>query len=51
MTTPGAVVGAGAVLMSLVPADEELVAEEFIKNEVVGFVSISADASDPQARR
>ncbi len=36
--TVGAVVGAGAVLMSLVPADEELVAEVFIKNEDVGFV-------------
>jgi len=36
--TVGAVVGAGAVLMSLVPADDELVAEVFIKNEDVGFV-------------
>jgi hemolysin D len=36
--TEGAVVGAGSVLMSLVPADEELVAEVFIKNEDVGFV-------------
>jgi HlyD family secretion protein len=36
--TVGAVVGAGSVLMSLVPADEELVAEVFIKNEDVGFV-------------
>lgn len=36
--TVGAVVGAGSVLMSLVPADDELVAEVFIRNEDVGFV-------------
>ncbi|HEU5135389.1 MAG TPA: HlyD family type I secretion periplasmic adaptor subunit [Steroidobacteraceae bacterium] len=36
--TEGAVVSAGSVLMSLVPANEELVAEVFIKNEDVGFV-------------
>ena len=36
--TVGAVVGAGAVLMSLVPANEELVAEVYIKNEDVGFI-------------
>lgn len=36
--TVGAVVGAGTVLMSLVPVDENLVAEVFIRNEDVGFV-------------
>jgi HlyD family secretion protein len=36
--TVGAVVGSGTVLMSLVPVDEELVAEVMIKNEDVGFV-------------
>jgi HlyD family secretion protein len=36
--TEGAVVSAGSVLMSLVPANEELVAEVYIKNEDVGFV-------------
>lgn len=36
--TVGAVVNAGTVLMSLVPVDEELVAEVMIKNEDVGFV-------------
>ena len=36
--TVGAVVAAGTVLMSLVPVDENLVAEVFIRNEDVGFV-------------
>lgn len=36
--TVGAVVSAGTVLMSLVPVDEELVAEVLIKNEDVGFI-------------
>jgi HlyD family secretion protein len=36
--TVGAVVNAGTVLMSLVPANDELVAEVYIKNEDVGFV-------------
>jgi HlyD family secretion protein len=36
--TEGAVVNAGTVLMSLVPAKDELVAEVYIKNEDVGFV-------------
>ena len=36
--TVGAVVNAGTVLMSLVPVDEELVAEVMIRNEDVGFV-------------
>jgi hemolysin D len=36
--TVGAVVSAGTVLMSLVPVDEELIAEVMIKNEDVGFV-------------
>lgn len=36
--TVGAVVSAGTVLMSLVPVDEELVAEVLIRNEDVGFV-------------
>jgi len=36
--TVGAVVTAGTVLMSLVPVDEELVAEVYIRNEDVGFV-------------
>lgn len=36
--TVGAVVNAGTVLMSLVPIDEELIAEVMIRNEDVGFV-------------
>jgi HlyD family secretion protein len=36
--TVGAVVSAGTVLMSLVPVDEELVAEVMVANEDVGFV-------------
>lgn len=36
--TVGAVVNAGTVIMSLVPANDELVAEVYIKNEDVGFV-------------
>jgi hemolysin D len=36
--TVGAVVNAGTVLMSLVPIDEELVAEVMIRNDDVGFV-------------
>lgn len=36
--TVGAVVDAGTVLMSLVPVQEELVAEVLIRNEDVGFV-------------
>lgn len=36
--TVGAVVSAGTVLMSLVPVDETLVAEVFIRNDDVGFV-------------
>lgn len=36
--TVGAVVNAGTVLMSLVPVDEELIAEVMVKNEDVGFV-------------
>jgi hemolysin D len=36
--TVGAVVNAGTVLMSLVPVEEELVAEVLIRNEDVGFV-------------
>jgi hemolysin D len=36
--TVGAVVAAGTVLMTLVPSDEDLVAEVFIRNEDVGFV-------------
>jgi len=38
--TVGAVVSAGTVLMSLVPVDEQLMAEVLIKNEDVGFVSV-----------
>jgi HlyD family secretion protein len=38
--TVGAVVNAGTVLMSLVPVDEELVAEVMIRNEDVGFVEV-----------
>jgi HlyD family secretion protein len=36
--TEGAVVNAGTVLMSLVPIDDELVAEVMIRNDDVGFV-------------
>ena len=36
--TVGAVIGAGTVLMKLVPVREELVAEVMIRNEDVGFV-------------
>lgn len=36
--TPGTVVSPGAVLMSLVPNDEELQAEVWLKNEDAGFV-------------
>jgi HlyD family secretion protein len=36
--TVGAVVGAGTVLMSLVPVQDELVAEVMVRNEDVGFV-------------
>jgi hemolysin D len=37
-TTPGAVVQPGMVLLTLVPKDEQLVAEVQIRNEDVGFV-------------
>jgi len=36
--TPGAVVGAGTVLVTLVPAGEELVAEVLVRHEDAGFV-------------
>lgn len=35
----GQVVAAGAPLMTIVPADEELIAEAWVRNEDVGFVS------------
>ena len=36
--TPGAVVGAGTVLVTLVPAGEELVADVLVRHEDAGFV-------------
>lgn len=39
VTTQGAVVAAGAVLLNVVPIDEQLQAEVLLKNEDVGFVA------------
>lgn len=39
-TTRGAVVSAGALLMTIVPKDEPLQAEVLLKNEDVGFVAV-----------
>lgn len=39
VTTQGAVVPAGAVLLNIVPVDEQLQAEVLLKNEDVGFVT------------
>lgn len=39
VTTHGAVVPAGAVLLNIVPVDEQLQAEVLLKNEDVGFVA------------
>lgn len=40
VTTQGAVVSAGALLMNIVPVDEQLQAEVVLKNEDVGFVAM-----------
>lgn len=40
VTTQGAVVSAGALLMNVVPVDEQLQAEVVLKNEDVGFVAL-----------
>jgi HlyD family secretion protein len=41
--TVGAVVGSGTVLMSLVPVQDELVAEVMVSNDDVGFVRVGQD--------
>jgi len=43
-TTTGAVVQPGAILMTLVPQDEALIAEVAIRNEDVGFVRVGQTA-------
>lgn len=42
--TPGTVVAAGTVLLSLVPENEPLVAEVMVRNEDVGFVAAGQEA-------
>jgi HlyD family secretion protein len=42
--TPGAVVGAGTLLVTLVPAGEELVAEVLVRHEDAGFVRPGQEA-------
>ncbi len=42
--TPGAVVGAGTLLVTLVPAGEELVAEVLVRHEDAGFVHPGQEA-------
>jgi hemolysin D len=44
VSTPGAVVQAGAVLMNVVPMGEPLVAEVMLKNEDAGFVAAGQTA-------
>lgn len=44
VTTRGAVVAAGALLMNVVPVGETLQAEVLLKNEDVGFVSMGQEA-------
>ena len=42
--TPGTVVGPGVIIMTLVPADEQLRAEVWVSNQDVGFVHAGQDA-------
>ena len=44
VTTPGAVVQAGALLMNIVPRDEPLLAEVMLGNEDSGFVAVGQKA-------
>ena len=44
VTTPGAVVQAGALLMNIVPRDEPLLAEVMLGNEDAGFVAVGQKA-------
>lgn len=42
--TPGTVVSPGTVLMSLVPSDDVLVAEVWVRNDDIGFVRVGQQA-------
>jgi hemolysin D len=44
VTTTGAVVAAGALLMNVVPANEPMQAEVLLKNEDVGFITAGQKA-------
>ncbi len=45
ITTKGAVVSAGVLLMNIVPQDEPMQAEVLLKNEEVGFVAVGQKAA------